>query len=75
MNVLNSSSQQIKIAKKVIMDKFLKSQYDIESQRTYPEDFREQPQETAWYSPSDEHEALECRSFSSITDFLSSSEN
>ena len=70
-----------KIAKKIFkrryeMDKFLPQLQDDEPKRLYPEDFQgAAPGDGVIYISSDEDEAMECGSFSSFYDLLSSSED
>ena len=58
------------------MDKLLSQLQDEEPERLYPEDFQEStPGKGVIYISSDEDEAMECKSFSSFYDLLSSSED
>ena len=58
------------------MNSLVSPLYDSEPERTYPEDFQgAAPGDGIIYISSDEEETMECRSVSSITDFLSSSED
>ena len=58
------------------MDKLLSQLKDEEPERLYPEDFQEStPGKGVIYISSDEDEAMECKSFSSFYDLLSSSED
>ena len=58
------------------MDKLSSQLQDEETERLYPEDFQgAAPGEGVMYISSDEDEAMECKSFSSFYDLLSSSED
>ena len=58
------------------MDRLLSQLQDEEPERLYPEDFQgAAPGEGVIYISSDEDEAMDCKSFSSFYDLLSSSED